>query len=76
MLAADLEGLEEITPGSSSVQIRIADNAQPEAMLGCIRSCLVSRDLEGTEHPSRLVEIPIITPVEDQSWGTLKAIYR
>lgn len=64
LLAADLEGLAEITPGSSTVQVRIADNANPEAILGSIRSYLMSGDFEATESEPRVVEVPICSDAE------------
>lgn len=59
LLAARIEGVGEITPGSRSVQVRVEDDADPESVLGDVRS-IAQRGAD--EHPNRaerVVEIPI-----------------
>ncbi len=59
ILAARIEGVAEITPGSRTVQIRIADDADPEPTVARVRSFVQSWGDEPPASPARTIEIPI-----------------
>jgi len=59
LVAAGIEGVAEVTPGSHTVQIRVKEDADPESTLAGVRSIVQHENIAPSCCPDCVVEIPI-----------------